>query len=465
VSIRRLQARLARDESGLGITEVIAAVVILAIITIGMAYSMVTMTKLTYEATNRETAANLAAAEIDRINTVADVFNLHSSVTSSDPIDGIVYKITTSVAWVNTNGASGTCGGLGGNLQYKSVNVTVTWPQMLHGGGVHADTVMAPQSRINDPSYGTILVSVLGVDGKPSSSVTVKVTPMTGDPDAKPITKTIPVTDIDGCSFVLKVSPGKYDVQIEKTAYIGTNQALKPVIQALQVSAGATATAGFDYDVASTFTLKYAANSNKTPALPSNLDTTYLGGLAPYTANTPASPIKLYFPATGYDAIAGLTSGTQGDLTCKSTDPLNWAEDTTFYAGVRPFPVGSTLGGSGTLNIPMGVFTVKMPAQAYVTAVQQSTGPAGDPGCANPVTYSWATRYNSGVTQSFALPYGTWKLYYGSSAPSVTNQLKTNITVNDGVVQLDANGVMVKGILGNSKVAGNVITFDPRQPK
>jgi hypothetical protein len=463
VSIRRLAGRLVRDEGGLGITEVIAAVMIFSVIAIGMAYSMVAMTRLTFESTNRETAANLAAAEIDRVHSIGDAFAVHSSSETTQPIDGIPYTITTSVAWVSTNGEAGTCGGLGGNLQYKRVNVSVTWPGMVLQNGVHADTIMAPQTRINDPSYGTILVSVLGIDGTGQSGVTVKVTP--ADSAAKAITTTIPATDVDGCSFVLKVTPGKYDVQIEKSGWVGTNQSAKPLIEALQVTAGQTVTAGFAYDIASTFTLLYAANSVKSPTLPSNLDTTYLGGLAPYTATEPTSSIKLYFPATGYEAIAGVIAGTSGDLTCKSTDPLNWTETTTLNAGVRPYPVGSTLGGSASLPIPMGVFTVKMPDRGYVTAIQQSTGPADAPGCQNPATYSWTTRYSKDSNQVLALPYGSWKLYWGTSFGSTSHQITSNVTPNDGVVKLDASGNLVKGILGNSKFSSNVLTLDPREPK
>ena len=53
--------------SGIGLVEVLVALMIFSIIAIGMGYSMLSISRLTGDSTARETATNLAAAEIDRI--------------------------------------------------------------------------------------------------------------------------------------------------------------------------------------------------------------------------------------------------------------------------------------------------------------------------------------------------------------------------------------------------------------
>lgn len=473
MSIRRLQARLARDESGLGIVEVIAALMIFSVIAVGMAYSLVAMTRLTFESKNREVATNLAAAEIDRLHSVGDAFKVFSTPEPLTPknVDGVDYYIRSSVAWVSTTGASGACGSGGGNLQYKRVNVDVTWDGMVLGSGVHADTVMAPATRINDPSYGTVLVSVLGVDGTGRSGVTVRVTPESGG-GGSAVTTTISPTDSDGCSYVLKVEPGLYKVEVEHSGYVDIAQSTVPRLTEQQVVAGATTTASFQYDEASDFAVDYGANSTSDPALPSNLDTTFLGGLAPYVRSAQDASVPLHPYSSGYQVLAGNPAGKDSAGTCLSVDPVNWLETETLQAGVRVPAVAAAPGDAATLPVPMGVLTVKMPENGKITAVQQSTGLGGDPGCATPTTYTFGT-YDSGESESIALPYGSWLIYtigktkWGSPTSPVLVPA-ANLAITDTSIGFvnGGTGELLTGVIGESAVTGaGAVTLDPRQPK
>lgn len=460
--ISRLRSAHARDE-GIGLVEVMVALMIFSIIAIGIGYSMLSITRVTAEATHRETAANLAAAEVDRIQAQPDAFNVHSSTVPTPPIDGIVYTIKTSIGWVSTTGSTGSCGTGGGNLQYKRVNVEVTWPGMYLANPVRVDSALAPDARINDPSYGTILVGVTGEDGTGRSSVTVTVTPVSGG--ATVITTAIDPTDVDGCSYILKVVPGVYKVQVSKSGYVSKvdQQPTSPSKDDLQVVAGATATAAFTYDDASSFSLYYASNATVGPTIPNNLEVTFAGGLSDIVKTTPASPLKLYPMAAGYQAVAGTYTA------CQNVDPENWNETTTHYSGTRAGAVGTAPGGSGALSIPMGVLSVKIPnddAKRYVTAVQQTTAGGGNPGCVTTKKYTFP-RFSKNSTQNIALPYGTWILYYGNSSGATTTAItsSSDIAVLASVIQADGAGVLLKDILGASAFAGGVVTLDPRQPK
>ena len=224
MSIRKLRAHLTRDDSGMGIVEVITAFMIFAVIMIGMGMSMTSMTRLTAETTNRETAANLAAGEIDRIQSQKDAFKVFDK-TDDRTIDGVKYTIKTSVAWVPTSGGSGNCGTGGGTLQYKRVNVVVTWTGMYLPGGVRADTILAPATRINDPATGTILVSVIDVNGEGSSSIAVSATKTSGGTG---ISGTIDPTDADGCTYILKAPPRATTTSRSPSRATSTRPTLRP---------------------------------------------------------------------------------------------------------------------------------------------------------------------------------------------------------------------------------------------
>jgi prepilin-type N-terminal cleavage/methylation domain-containing protein len=472
VSIRRLAARLTRltrEDSGMGLIEVIVALTIFAVIAVGMAYSMTAMQRLTDESTHRETASNLAAAEIDRIQSQPDAFDVYSNdlghpgVGQTVLVDGINYNVLSKVEWVTTTGSTGSCGTGGGNLQYKRVNVTVSWPGMYLQNPVRADSALAPDARINNPSYGTILVSVQGEDGKGRTGVTVRVTPVSGS-GGQTITDTIDPTDSDGCSYILNVVPGVYRVEVEKAGYVDKTDAVTaiPFYPSVQVSAGSTATSAFTYENGMSFAMQWGANYATTPGIPSNLDTTYIGGLRNVLKPTPVTPVKLYPMSNGYQAIAG------DSATCLNVDPGLWTANATLKAGVRADPVLTSPGGSGTLNVPMGIIKVPIPnnTNQYVTAVQQvMVAGSGNPGCAAGKTYTFSTQFTKNTTQTLALPYGNWIVWVGNNVGVKTTAV-TGITVVGGVVVPLAGtpGALTTGLSGGGTVSGTTVSLDPRSP-
>jgi hypothetical protein len=211
--------------------------------------------------------------------------------------------------------------------------------------------------------------------------------------------------------------------------------------------------------------MKYAATSTAaSPALPSNLETTFYGGTANTYVNTaPVSPMKLHPFSAGYQAVAG------DPAACKATDPGKWTASGSgsgsMVAGIRAPAIATTPGGSATLPVPMGVVNVKIPATAsYITAVMQ-TGSAGSgyPGCATGKTYTFSTKYTAGSTVPIALPYGRWIVYTGGTLGATTTaQTSATMTVVDSVVSV-VSGTLATGLVGNSTVNGsNVLTLDPR---
>jgi hypothetical protein len=454
VSLRQLRSRLVRDESGMGIVEILVAMMIFAIVAIGMSFSMISMTRLTADASARETASNLAAAEIDRVAALPDAFDVHDAVTPTQVIvDGITYSVATNTSWVGANGSTGECGIGGGQLQYKRVRVLVTWDNMYLPNPVRADSALAPSTRINDPTAGTLLVHAFNEPGDGLQGVAVSLAKTSG---GLGVTDPIDPTDVDGCSFVLKAPPGTYNVTLSKAGYIDTAQNLLPIVKSVVVVAGSATPLSAQVDLPHTYTNKFAANSTQSVTLPTNLEITYFGAGAAGPFKEAATGTRKLFPwSLGYQAVAG------NPLTCSAVDPANWTETTTNEAGTRAAAVAASPGGSSNLPVPMGVVDVVIPGTGtrYLQATPKDGTTGGNPGCDGTDKLNFPS-FIGGSTKTIALPYGEWTLTAGST-PTTTTVITTGVTVRDGAIDLNSTGYPLTGVPGGGTFASNTLILDP----
>jgi hypothetical protein len=320
---------------------------------------------------------------------------------------------------------------------------------------VRADSAIAPGNKINDPTLGTILVSVIGASGTGSSGVTVSAVPASPANGATALTEVPRATDVQGCSYLLKVKPGNYSVTVSRTNYVDTTQSSTSTAT-VGVAAGATASAGFQYDLAGLFTLSYAANvATGSPVIPTNLTTTFRStyGLFTSTASTNARTraVSLHPFSAGYEALAGLylapSTGSEG---CVSVDPAAWTTVAADGATGQTVPsVAAVPGGTAALPVSMGVFEVSGLAGQFVRATSAVAGTdTGDPGCAVGMTYAYG-QIAVGASAQLALPFGSWKLFSGSTAGSQTTPVPAaSITVLTR---------------GGPVPASAIMTLDPRE--
>jgi hypothetical protein len=264
-------------------------------------------------------------------------------------------------------------------------------------------------------------------------------------------------TDTDGCSYALKVKPGTYSVTLSRSNSIDSAQVISPV-KNVTVTAGGSVATQAQYDYAAKFNLIYAGNTSGVK-LPTNLDTTYVSSYGAYVDSGTKTQISLHPFPSGYAGIAGkyVAPSTSVPAGCVSVDPLAWPAGTvsgvSLAAGVRQPAVAAAPQGQVTMNVPMGLATVKYTGAAYLFAVS-ATAPAttGDPGCGVSMTYTYGNVLTNGTT-TVALPYGSWTLYADTSS---SGSGKTAIAVaNLGVVS------GTRGYLSGS-ASTNVITVDPR---
>lgn len=465
--MQRPDIPLRRDrtfESGFTLIEVLIAMMVFGLLSVLVAYLLTSAMAITRSNRASEVAANLAAQTIDQARAATDVFSVVSGVSTTS-VDGITYTVTKSAGWLTNTGSASDCG-TSGLLQNKTLNVSVSWNGMRSGAApVQASTLLAPAGPINDPTSGTIIVHVRTAGGAGLAGVSIGVTP---DSTVTPNTATTvspapPSTDVDGCSYVLKVVPGTYQVTIGAAGdgRISSDQK-QPIKVSVPVTAGQSSVLEKQYDTAATPTLTLAPGAPATTMFPTNLTVTYAPQGDPYTTpvtvrtvagvTTTATPL---FPfSSGYQAFAGtfVAPGTVGGSPiCLSSDPAQWTvPNASGHVGLRqdpPISVAPLSVGS----VPMPIVTVTTSSK-WLVAVPAASTTAGDPGCA-----ATSLRFNfaqsAGSTATIALPYGSWSLY------ALSNQgdaLTSGTLVDKSKIALPSGSPAFTG--------SNTFTLDPRAP-
>lgn len=442
--------RDANPDDGFSLIEVVVAMLVFATLAVGIAFSLLSVLAMTKEGRARAIATNLAAQEIDLDRSASDVFTLGDVTRTLTNASG-TFRVNRTTQWVSGAGGGTGCGTGTGVLQYKRINVSVTWDGMrAEAAPVRTDTVLAPKNLINDPALGTLIVATLAAGGAGSSGVSVSAAPTAGVAGNTAVAVSGAATNAQGCSYLLKVVPGTYDVTVSRAGYIDNRQvATTTKATNIPVAAGTSASAGFVFDQSGSFSVTYASNNGSgSLQFPTNVDTSFLstGGVYVSAATVPAASrtFQLFPSPGGYAVMAGkYVAPTQSSAGCISADPEAWPATSTLAAGVR---TQSTT--TATAGLPMGLITLTGASGKFVTAVSAAGAGTGDPGCTVPMTYTFDALAASG---KIALPYGSWALYTGLSKGAQTTLIASaSITVAAPSV-----------VSGTTKV----VTLDPRVVK
>ncbi|AMM19774.1 hypothetical protein AX769_05940 [Frondihabitans sp. PAMC 28766] len=449
--------RSTSSDSGFTLVEVIIAMVVFSIIAVSVAAAITNSLVISQDSRSRTVALNLASQDLDQARAVADVFAVVSK-TWTTTVQGTTFTINRSVEWQSSDTTTTACGTGTGTLQYKIVRDTVTYPGAGTTNPVVTTTTLAPNSRINDPTLGSIVVFVTGASGAGVAGVTVSIAP-TSTPNGAVALATAPaVTDSNGCSYALKVTPGNYNVTLSMTNGVDSSQVASPSKIAV-VTAGTSSPEPFLYDTSAQLQLQYASNYSGSALLPTNLATSFTSTSGTYTSTTASSTSSVnLFPFTGgyhYEtgAYSPVVPGATTDKTCLDPDPTEWTTPNTKTQAVGSSFVTAAASGTGnpTVKIPMGVVTLPALANTlgvltgglipiYATSVSSTAN--GDPGCTAGMSYTFST---AAGTPTLALPFGTWKITVGTKSTAVTltaSNLKTAGYVNsDGTITFDPRGV------------------------
>ncbi|MGV8858006.1 type IV pilus modification PilV family protein [Rhodoglobus sp.] len=450
--------RLRSSDAGMSLLEVLVAMMIFAIVSLGVLHTLTTVLSVTRDNRSRVVAANLASQEIDLARDAGDVFTLFDD-TYTKTLNGDVFTVTRSTQWVSSSNTSASCGTGGGTLQYKRINIAVTWPNMRQGTQpVRFDTLLAPDDRINDPALGTILVSVISGSGGGAAGVQVTATPASPANGAQNLSVSPPATDAQGCSYILKVAPGNYNVKVSRSGYITDAGQITAPTKLTQVVAGTASSVSFNYDKAAKFRVKYI--SDPVPAkiqIPKDLTTSFSSSYGVHLSSASnanlSRDVDLFPWRSGYIGYAGKYVAKPEDTTstapyCASPNPVLWPEVDvagTIYRSPTPVPVAANPGDTVDLTVPMGLVAVNGLSGKVLRAI--STNPvlgSADPGCTTSNVLTFDSLASD--TTHIALPYGTWQMQKASGSGW------TNLGSSE------ANSPVV----GGTAAIPGIVTVDPR---
>lgn len=449
----RIVARLraARDaEEGFSVIEVMVAMTVFAMIAAGVAAGIVSTMYLTQDNRSREAALQLANQALDAARSTKDVFTLDDD-TSPAHVGDQDYTVRQTTNWINSDGSDNSCGAGSGVLASKRVSITVSWTSGTspRQKNVVLDTLVSPSSAVSSATSSTIVVGVRTATGAANPGVAVSITP-TGD-GAKGLPKPPSVTDANGCSYAVGVTPGTYTVTITKAANIDPTGDASPDATVKTV-AGGVGNQTFAFDRAVTVTTGGPLNlkDGVSAKLPAALPMTYVSG---DTIRTEKTTPSLLYPFQ-WTAIAGAYS-----TACPDVNPTKWPAANGFTASPNIFngTDGTTPGYNPTTDLtvtaraPMGVIDVKtngLDTVLSATVKNTTAVPNGDPGCT--ATTYWFTGLSSTKATTIALPFGTYTLAGTTVLGGLLSSGSVNVAANPNVTNLKVS------------TSGNVVTLDPR---
>jgi type II secretory pathway pseudopilin PulG len=399
--------RVGRDESGFTILELVLAVSVFALFTVGFAETVNTGIGLARTNRDRDVAANLASQEMDLVRSSSFTTLPLGLVQTAQSVGGIQYTINRESEWVASGASKGACDSAGQTPSLMRVHVSITWPNMGVVAPAVSDTVLTPPVGAYDPNTGHIAVKVKDRNAAPSSGDPVNVT-------GPGVNRTITTTS-DGCAFFDHLAVGTYTVALGSTGYVDRQSNPSPQ-QTAGVLAGGVTAVGFDYDRAATLTLTLAPTSGA--PLPANIpvslgNTIFVpNGLKLYAGTGLGRTITNLFPATdGYDAWVG---------DCADADPEGQTSGGGPYwpGAQRPTSTETNPGGAASVTLPVSTVAVTVTASSVpVVGKTVSAVHGSDAGCSSGETIALGTTDATGSV-SAALPYGTWTIRVASASPS-----------------------------------------------
>lgn len=402
-----------RASQGFAMMELMIAIAVLAIIMAAVAMALNSTLRTSRNGGNRSIAANLAAAEMDRLRGIPfDQVPTNLTPLAPKLVDSVNYAITDEAEWVTKNATAGPCDvTTGAGYAYLRVNVTVRWPDMAGALPVTNETLMTPPVGTFSANTGHIGVKVTNRDTLPQSNVTVYLNDGT--------TTDIETTNSDGCAFWAFKPVGNYSVYLNTPGFVETQGVVTTPTQTLSVVAGVKKDITFTYDEAATLAITLRG-ADPTASIPGGLNLTLRNAaILPkekriFPGSGPLRTIPSLFPfADGYQVWAG---------GCLDADP-----EGRNSAGVPYWPAGLSRGAALTTTPGSTVASVVQLQSVRLQILSNATGNPVAPGTVVTATHDPDTggdgctageTLNLGTTDStgrilFTMPFGLWKISAG----------------------------------------------------
>lgn len=392
--------------------EVVVSMVIFSVIALIVAGLITNTLRLTSNNTQRTTAANLTAAQIEAIR---DTRTLDipdgETVLPAKTVGNTTYTLTQTASYVVGGSSTSVCTGGGDTLSYKLVTVIATWPDMGSIRPVRSDTLrsLGIGSDALNPSFGALGVLVQGATGSVQADVTVTLSPG----------GTVRTTGIDGCGLFVGLNPAiSYTATVFKSGYVGIDGAQVVTVPNSGIQPARVVRTAVNYQQAGSLQVSLQAPAGFTP--PATLALTVSNNLFNPSHTRP------FVDCAGFSqAPQNCVSGTPRTATALYPGQYGaWGGTCLDAAPASPTLVDVPAGGTAAATAVLGGVPIQVRTAAtggtpvpnksvYAVHLRDTSG-----GCPTGEVYLLATNQSD---FSAALPPGTWKLAVSNANPPTSS--------------------------------------------
>ncbi len=372
----------ARDE-GFTLVEVLAAMVVLIVVSTATFVILNQSLRTIRENTDRVQAANIARSQADALRALGAT-EIPIGLTYGGPVGTDArFTVATTSNWIGLGQQQSSCEAAEPGQAYVRVHVEVTSADLAAPQVI--DTVVAPNGTTTVSGTGSVAIAVVDQAGLPVSDVIVQAAD-----SVHPANSFEYVTGTDGCIFVPNREPSaSLRVTVARPGFVAPTTT--GTTQTLAISAGSVTRSSFEY--ASAASIVFGSADADFP-LPNAMPVTWqLNSVGATPSNSTAgSTITGLWPATtGFTAWAGR---------CTDSDPQAYSATRPAFAFV---PGQATLAAFDVQRVKIR----GLPASEEVRAVY--AGP--DPACSG-LEFPVGNSNDVGILR-ISMPWGTWRFQAG----------------------------------------------------
>jgi Tfp pilus assembly protein PilV len=421
-------ARRLASEDGFALIEVLAAAVLLVVVTLASLSVFDAAAKTSGHNKARSVAAVLAEQDQERMKgmTAAELSNYHASRTAS-PGGTATYTINSRAEWIRDAGGAESCTTSDSQADYLRITSTVSGPIMTKP--VTTATLIQPPVDSFGSDVGTLTVKVVDRDNQPVPGVTVAISGGTSLSD---------LTNSLGCAVFSHIPAGAYTATTTAADHVDAD-GNSPGTVSGTVTAGEVTVLEEAFDAAATVNATFVTYRNSwagtAQEVPSSARSMSVAGptetsIVKDTGSQASLGVTGLFPFTaGYTAYTG---------SCASANPTAYLANfyTAYPSGaVAPNP-GAT--GNAVVRQPPLAVRVRVTNQnptvgdANVVATPNGAGCSADKIAMKTTTDGYASK--STTSYDAGLPFGSY---------SVCVDATVNGTRRRGTTTYDANALTV----------------------
>lgn len=312
----QLRDRVGRDQRGIGMIEVMASALVLAIVAVGLLSGFDVASKASGTNKSRSVAASIAQDDQERMRGLeVRTLVLRGPETRTVKAGSVTYSVKSTADPVSDSAKQGCTAGSTG-VDYLRLKTEVTWAGMKIAPVV-SDSLMAPRVGSYGADEGGLSVQVVDRDGKPRSGISIGLVGGTTYTD---------ITDGDGCAFFAYIPADDYNVTFS-TAGMVTPGGVQSVSDPVSVPVGAVANKVIQYDQAAALNVSFQTKKSSVTQADVGTSVTVAHPNIPapgallFESATPVSTMATGFSLFPFTGSYSVYSGA-----CTAANPTNFSQ-------------------------------------------------------------------------------------------------------------------------------------------